>query len=66
MDKLYQLYSQIEPYLPSFLKLHKALKKKGLNPNNVEWFVNAIEMGVVNFQNFKDSIKVSKIKYDIS
>ena len=47
MNKLYQLYPQIEPYLPSFLKLHKALKKKGLNPNNVEWFVEAIETGAI-------------------
>jgi FtsZ-binding cell division protein ZapB len=47
MDNLYQLYPQIEPYLPSFLKLHKGLKKRGLNPDNVEWFVDAIEIGVV-------------------
>jgi hypothetical protein len=29
------------------LKLHTALKKKGLNPTNVEWLVNAIETGVI-------------------
>jgi predicted nucleic acid-binding Zn-ribbon protein len=29
------------------LKLHKALKKKGLNPNNVEWFADAIETGAI-------------------
>ena len=29
------------------MKLHKALKKKGLNPNNVEWFANAIETGAI-------------------
>ena len=34
--RLYEIYQQIEPYLESFLKLHKALKKKGLNPNNIE------------------------------
>ena len=28
MNKLYQICPQIEHYLPSFLKLHKALKKK--------------------------------------
>jgi chromosome segregation ATPase len=47
VDKLYQIYPQIEHYLPSFLKLHKALKKRGLNPNNVEWFADAIETGVI-------------------
>jgi hypothetical protein len=45
--RLYELYQQIEPYLPSFLKLHKALKKRGLNPNNVEWFAEAIETGAI-------------------
>ena len=45
--RLYELYQQIEPYLPSFLKLHKTLKQKGLNPDNVEWFADAIEIGAV-------------------
>jgi hypothetical protein len=45
--RLYELYPQIEHCLPSFLKLHKALKRKGLNPNNVEWFANAIETGAI-------------------
>jgi predicted nucleic acid-binding Zn-ribbon protein len=44
---LYDIYPQIEHYLPSFLKLHKALKKRGLNPNNVEWFADAIETGAI-------------------
>ena len=43
LNELYEIYPQIEHCLPSFLKLHKALKKRGLNPNNVEWFANAIE-----------------------
>jgi len=29
------------------LKLHKALKKRALNPNNVEWFADAIETGAI-------------------
>ena len=29
------------------MKLHKALKENGLNPNNVEWFVDAIETGAI-------------------
>jgi hypothetical protein len=34
LNGLYEIYPQIEQYLPSFLKLHKVLKKKGLNPQN--------------------------------
>ena len=47
LDQLYEIYPQIRYYLPSFLKLHKALKKRGLNPNNVEWFADAIETGSI-------------------
>jgi hypothetical protein len=47
LNQLYEIYQQIRYYLPSFLKLHKALKKKGLNPNNVEWFADAIETGAI-------------------
>ena len=42
-----EIYPQIEHCLPSFLKLHKTLKKRGLNPNNVEWFADAIETGAI-------------------
>jgi hypothetical protein len=47
LNELYEIYPQIEHCLPSFLKLHKALKKRGLNPNNVEWFADAIETGAI-------------------
>jgi hypothetical protein len=47
LNELYDIYPQIEHCLQSFLKLHKALKKKGLNPGNVEWFVDAIETGAI-------------------
>ena len=44
--KLYQIYPQIDLYLESFLKLHTALKKRGLSPSgNVEQFVDTIEIG---------------------
>jgi hypothetical protein len=33
--------------LPSFLRLYSTLKKTGLNPDNVDWFANAIETGVI-------------------
>ncbi|MBV9178884.1 MAG: hypothetical protein JO297_17795 [Nitrososphaeraceae archaeon] len=45
MNKLYQIYPEIEPSLPSFLKTHKALKKRGLNPRNVEWFCGPFGIG---------------------
>jgi hypothetical protein len=47
LNGLYEIYPQIEYCLSSFLKLHKALKKKGLNPNNVKWFADAIETGAI-------------------
>ena len=47
LNELYELYPQIEHYLSSFLNLHKALKKRGLNPNNVELFAEAIETGAI-------------------
>jgi hypothetical protein len=46
-DRLYQIYPEIEHSLPSFLKLHSTLKKKGMRPDNVEWFVNAMETAVI-------------------
>ena len=45
--KLHQLYIEIEYCLPSFLKLHSALKRRGLTSGNVEWFANAIETGAI-------------------
>jgi hypothetical protein len=47
LNQLYEIYLQIRCYLPSFLKLHKALKRKGLTADNVEWFANAIETGAI-------------------
>ena len=45
--RLYEIYPEVKPCLESFLKLHKALNKRGMNPGNVEWLVNLIEFGVV-------------------
>jgi DNA invertase Pin-like site-specific DNA recombinase len=47
LNELYEIYPQIGCYLPSFLKLHKVLKTKGLTADNVEWFANAIETGAI-------------------
>ena len=56
LNQLYEIYPQIRCYLPSFLNLHKALKRKGLTADNVEWFANAIETGALRFQRFKSSM----------
>jgi hypothetical protein len=47
LNGLYEIYPQIEHCLESFLKLHRSLKKRGLNPDYVEWFVDLIELGIV-------------------
>ncbi|HEY6883430.1 MAG TPA: hypothetical protein VI278_05265 [Nitrososphaeraceae archaeon] len=56
-DRLHQIYPEIEPSLPSFLKLHKVLKKRGLNPGNVEWFADAIEMGTIKLPELQHEYK---------
>jgi hypothetical protein len=63
VDKLYEIYPEIEHYLPSFLKLHKALKKSGLNPNNVEWFAYAIETGAIKIPEIQK--QYAKIKNEL-
>jgi hypothetical protein len=63
LNELYEIYPQIRHCLPSFLKLHKALKKKGLNPNNVEWFANAIETGAIKIPEIQK--QYAKVKDDL-
>jgi hypothetical protein len=62
LNELYELYPQIEHYLSSFLNLHKALKKRGLNPNNVELFAEAIETGAIE----TGAIKIPEIQKQYS
>jgi hypothetical protein len=52
--KLHSIYKELKGDLPLILKLYKALKKRGLNPNNVEWFVDLIELGVVKLPELQD------------
>ena len=63
LNELHELYPQVEHCLPSFLKLHKALKKKGLNPNNVEWFADAIETGAIKIPEIQK--QYAKVKDDL-
>ena len=53
LNQLYEIYPQIRYHLPSFLKLHKVLKRKGLTAGNVEWFANAIEAGAIEIRDSK-------------
>jgi flagellar biosynthesis GTPase FlhF len=63
--KLHQLYIEIEHCLPSFLKLHSALKRRGLNPGNVEWFANAIETGAVKLPELQNKYQSLQNKVQI-
>lgn len=70
LDELYEIYPQIEYCLPSFLKIHKALKKRGLNPQNTESFVDIIELGVVKLPELQDQYqklqdKVQGLRYNL-
>ena len=67
LDRLYQIYPEIEHSLPSFLKLHSALKKEGMRPDNVEWFANAMETGAVKLPELQNQVpKPSKQGSDCS
>jgi hypothetical protein len=57
LNELYEIYPQIRHYLPSFLKLHRVLKRKGLTASNVEWFANAIEIGAIKLQELQGQHK---------
>ena len=39
------------------MKLHSALKKKGFNPANAEWFADAIEKGIVKLPELQDEYR---------
>jgi hypothetical protein len=43
LNDLYKLYPEIKHTLPSFLKLHKSLKRQGIGPKNVESFVEILK-----------------------
>jgi hypothetical protein len=63
LNQLYEIYQQIRHYLPSFLKLHKVLKKKGLTADNVEWYANPIETGAIKIPEIQK--QYAKVKDDL-
>jgi hypothetical protein len=48
--ELYRIYPEIQPYLSTFVKLFKELKRQGLNPNNVKWFVDCLNIGTIKME----------------
>jgi hypothetical protein len=63
LNQLYEIYPQIRHCLPSFLKLHKALKRKGLTADNVEWFADTIETGSIKIPEIQK--QYAKVKDDL-
>jgi predicted DNA-binding protein YlxM (UPF0122 family) len=49
-QQLYEIYPEIEQSLPSFIKLFKELKRQGLNPQNVKWFVDGLNVGTIKIE----------------
>jgi hypothetical protein len=47
------------------LKLHRALKKRGLNPENVEWFADAIETGVIKLSELQNEYQIIKNEVEV-
>jgi hypothetical protein len=43
--------------LPSFLKSYKVFKIKGLTLDNVDWFANAIQTGVIKLPELQHDYK---------
>ena len=63
LNQLYDIYPQIRYSLPSFLKLHKVLKRKGLTTANVEWYANAIETGGIKLPELQSQREVFKMGF---
>jgi hypothetical protein len=62
---LHPVYMEIVHSLPSFLKSYKIFKRKGLTVDNVEWFANAIETGIIKLPELQHEGQIVKI-YTIS
>ena len=47
-QELYDIYQDEKYYLKSLLKLHRLLKREGMTADNIEWFVNMVNIGTYN------------------
>src|SRR5919197_2142557 len=62
--RLYQIYPEIEPYLSSFVRLHKECKRHGLNANNINDFIHKIEIGTIKLPEVEDEYETAGFKLD--
>ena len=64
LDKLYRIYPEIEPYLYSFIELHKECKRYGLNGNNIKDFVYDIKIGAIELPEVSDEYETTNFKLE--
>jgi hypothetical protein len=60
LNGLYKIYPEIKHTLPSFLKLHKSLKRQGMGPKNVEYFVEILKSGTYDIPALEIQIEYAK------
>jgi hypothetical protein len=58
--ELYQIYPEIQHSLPSFLKLFKELKRQGLTPQNVKWYVDCLNIGTLKMEDIEADYEDAK------
>jgi hypothetical protein len=58
--ELYHIYPEIKPYLSTFVKLFKELKRRGLNPQNVKWYVDCLNIGTIKMEDIEADYENAK------
>jgi hypothetical protein len=46
LQEIYEIYLENKYYLRSFRKLFRLLKREGMTADNMQWFVNAVKIGI--------------------
>ena len=60
---LYQIYQELKGDLSYILKLCRISKRKGITADNIEWFVNMVDIGTYNIQELQKQYAKCKTKY---
>jgi hypothetical protein len=60
LNGLYKIYPEIKHTLPSFLKLHKSLKRQGMGPKNVNSFVDILKSGTYDIPSIQIQLEYLK------
>ena len=60
---LYHIYQESKGNLSYILKLCRVAKRQGITADNIEWFVNMVNIGTYNIPDFKSSTQSCKTKY---